>query len=173
MTHPSLRAHWSFASALLSAAMTVALAAFAAAPGGISIVQAQACSPQIGIDAPAPGDTQVASLESSNVAAPPPPAQAAPAITISMDSPTAGAIVNNGQALNVSGWAVDASGAGTGVDTVRLFLDGPEGNGQALGWANYGRSRPDVVSLSGHASRAKSGYDPVWPIAGRAPASRV
>jgi hypothetical protein len=268
MTHPSLRAHWSFASALLSVAMTVALAAFTAAPGGVSTVQAQACSPQIGIDAPAPGDTvsgsvtfsgwavdltspggsgvdqvrlyrdappeqggtplavatvgidrpdidaansltgsmagwtasvdftdspagsstvyiyahticgwtyatQVVSIDSSNVAAPPAPAQAAPAIQIFMDTPTAGAMVNNGQALNVSGWAVDASGAGTGVDTVRLFLDGPEGTGQPLGWANYGRSRPDVVSTSGNPAWDKSGFDLVWPIAGISAGSHV
>ena len=259
---------WSIASAFLAAVTAMAQVAFSALPGGVSIAQAQACNPQIGIDAPAPGDTvsgtatfsgwavdlatpagsgvdsvrlykdappeqggiglavattgisrpdidaannltnsgsgwsadvdfssipsgsykifiyahtmcgwtyaeQSVSVSSSESAAAPAPA--APAIQIALDSPTAGAMVNNGQAVTVSGWAVDGAGAGSsGIDSVRVFLDGQaDAGGQALGFANYGKTRSDVVNASGNPDWARSGFDLVWPVAGVSPGSHV
>src|SRR5438874_956950 len=55
IARPNL-AHWRIGSALLAALLAVGQAAFGGLSGPTS-AQAQACSPQIGIDAPSPGDT--------------------------------------------------------------------------------------------------------------------
>ena len=55
IARPNL-ARWRIGSALLAALMAFSQAAFGGLSGPTS-AQAQACSPQIGIDAPSPGDT--------------------------------------------------------------------------------------------------------------------
>jgi len=82
---------------------------------------------------------------------------------ISIDAPTGGSTVRNGNQIDVGGWAADRNGPGTGVDEVRVFLDGPmDGNGTLLGTATYGGSRPDVAQALGSSAFANSGFDFLW-----------
>src|SRR5205085_1924273 len=106
-------------------------------------------------------------------AAAPAPAPSAQ-IHINLESPAAGALLNNGQTVTLTGWAVDGSGSGSGVDAVRIFLDGQaDGGGQALGFANYGKTRTDVVTASGNPDWSRSGFDLTWPVAGISPGSHL
>src|SRR5581483_12072224 len=60
--------------------------------------------------------------------------------------------------LMVSGWAGDPTGDGAGVDMVRMYLGDPNADGQDLGAATYGQSRPDVVRTLGDSRFANSGF---------------
>jgi len=47
----------------------------------------------------------------------------------------------------LSGFALDlASAAGTGINRVHIYLDGPYGTGTIIGGATYGLNRPDVAA---------------------------
>jgi len=82
---------------------------------------------------------------------------------VTIDAPVSGATIRNGNQIDVGGWAVDRTGPGTGVDEVRVYLDGPmDGNGTLLGTANYGGSRPDVAQVLGSSAFASSGFDFLW-----------
>jgi hypothetical protein len=82
---------------------------------------------------------------------------------ISIDSPADGANVTNGTQVNIGGWSADTAGPGTGVDMVRVYLDGRmDAGGTLLGNANYGGSRPDVATALGSSSYTNSGFDFVW-----------
>jgi hypothetical protein len=85
---------------------------------------------------------------------------------ISIDSPTEGTILTPGSPIIVGGWAADLAGPGTGVDAVRVYLDGPmDAGGTLLGNATYGSPRQDVAAALGTAAVASSGYDYRWTIA--------
>src|SRR5581483_228261 len=66
-------------------------------------------------------------------------------IKVSVDSPSDGTNVDNGRRINVGGWAADTASPtnGTGVDVVRVYLDGPMDSGKLLGDAKYGHARND------------------------------
>jgi hypothetical protein len=82
---------------------------------------------------------------------------------ISIDSPTDGATVTNGTQVNVGGWAADTAGPGTGVDMVRIYLDGRmDAGGTLAGNANYGGNRPDVGTALGSSNYISSGFDYLW-----------
>ncbi|MEA2638789.1 MAG: hypothetical protein QOF51_183 [Chloroflexota bacterium] len=80
----------------------------------------------------------------------------------SIDSPAAGATISNGQQIDIAGW-VDGS-------QVNATLDGPPGQGQAIGTAQVNRARPDVVTATGRTDLANSGYDIIWTASGLTPA---
>jgi hypothetical protein len=85
-------------------------------------------------------------------------------IQISIDSPSDGLDVTNGARVLLGGWAVDTAAmtGDSGVDIVKVYLDGPMESGTQLGNARPGGARPDVASLLGNAVFAKSGFDFVW-----------
>jgi hypothetical protein len=60
----------------------------------------------------------------------------------------------------ISGWAVDPTGPGTGIDAVHVYLDGEPGQPRArlLGQASYGQPRPDVARTLGDARFTNSGF---------------
>jgi hypothetical protein len=60
--------------------------------------------------------------------------------------------------LMVSGWAADPTGDGAGVDMVRMYLGDPNADGQDLGAATYGQSRPDVAHTLGDSRFTNSGF---------------
>src|SRR5581483_10678597 len=114
--------------------------------------------------------TQAVTISGSSNAGAPAPS----AISISLDSPSAGASITEGQTLDVAGWAVDTAGAGTGVDSVKLYLDGPaDGGGRPLGFAVYGKARPDVAASSGNPDWTRSGFDLSWAVSNVSPGSHV
>lgn len=93
----------------------------------------------------------------------PPMAPASTTAQISIDSPSNGANVNNGSQVLIGGWAADTMGPGTGIDMVRVYLDGPmDSGGTLLGNATYGGSRPDVASSLGSANFTNTGFDFQW-----------
>jgi len=84
------------------------------------------------------------------------------ATQIKIDAPIADSGIGNGAQVDIGGWALDPAGPGTGVDAVRVYLDGPmDAGGTLLGNATYGKPRPDVGVLYGSAY-VNSGYDYVW-----------
>jgi hypothetical protein len=83
--------------------------------------------------------------------------------TISIDAPTDGATVTNGTAVGIGGWAADPGGSGTGVDTVRVYLDNRmDAGGTLLGDATYGTPRPDVAAALGTSGVTNSGFNLSW-----------
>ncbi len=82
---------------------------------------------------------------------------------VTIDAPTEGERIGNGNVVNVGGWAVDPAGPGTGVDAVRVYLDERMGaGGQLLGMATYGEPRFDVASTLGNPAYAYSGFNFTW-----------
>src|SRR5205823_12835297 len=74
------------------------------------------------------------------------------------DSPGNGE--NVGGPVAVVGWAVDLDAAsGTGVERVLVFLDGDQSQGTALGPAQYGIERPDVVAALQNPRFLNSGFE--------------
>src|SRR5579883_3355510 len=61
---------------------------------------------------------------------------------------------------DISGWAIDPTGPGTGIDAVHVYLDGEPGQPRArfLGQASYGQPRPDVARTLGDARYTNSGF---------------
>ncbi len=80
-----------------------------------------------------------------------------PNVVAPVGEPPAGGTVTNAGIL--TGYAIDKNSfGGTGVDAVRLYLDGPEGIGSYLGQAQYGLDRPDVGSYFGDPRFRPSGW---------------
>lgn len=62
----------------------------------------------------------------------------------------------------LSGYAIDlGSVAGTGIDAVDIYLDGPSGAGTLIGHASYGLSQPDVATRYGGRFE-RSGWKLTW-----------
>ena len=76
---------------------------------------------------------------------------------VQLESPASGSSV--GTRLMVNGWAADPSGQGAGVDAVRVYLGDPNSDGQDLGAATYGQSRPDVARTLGDSRFTNSGFE--------------
>ncbi len=86
---------------------------------------------------------------------------------ISIDSPTEGATLPQGGSIIIGGWAADVAGPGTGVDAVRIYLNGQmDHGGTLLGDASYGFPRPDVAAALGSAAYTNSGFDFTWSPTG-------
>ncbi len=68
--------------------------------------------------------------------------------------------------VQVSGWALDPSGPGTGIDAVHVYLDGEPGQPRSrfLGTASYGQSRPDVARTMGEERFTRSGFSLVTEL---------
>ena len=80
---------------------------------------------------------------------------------MSIDTPGNGQQVQG--VINIGGWAIDAGATnGSGVSDVHVYLDGPVGQGQMLGVAQYGSGRGDVGSLFGDSRFNASGYNFNW-----------
>src|SRR5262249_50891722 len=93
--------------------------------------------------------------------APQPSFSGDPAITLTIDQPAVNDQIDTAQVL-VKGWSVDTSAPeATGVDEVRIYLDGDMNNGYLLGQANYGVQRQDVAAGLGQAY-LYSGYEFNW-----------
>lgn len=66
----------------------------------------------------------------------------------------------------LSGFAIDlGSAAGTGIDAVDIYLDGPSSSGTLIGHASYGLSRPDVGTRYGDRFDS-SGWELTWDTTG-------
>ncbi len=90
-----------------------------------------------------------------------------PNVVARIEQPTAGAFVSG--AVTLRGFAIDrASVAGTGIDVVHIYLDGPYGTGTIIGAATYGLDRPDIAAQYG-ARFGPSGWELAWDTAGLAP----
>ena len=85
-------------------------------------------------------------------------------IKVSIDSPSEGIDVQNGRRVIIGGWAADTAGmtGNTGVDVVKVYLDGPMDSGQLLGNAKYGAARNDVAGILVNNVYTNSGFDYQW-----------
>ena len=74
-----------------------------------------------------------------------------------IDTPVAGAAVAG--TITIAGWAIDRNSVtGTGVDSVRLYLDGQPETAALLGEAEYGHAYPGVARHFGDERFTKSGW---------------
>jgi hypothetical protein len=86
---------------------------------------------------------------------------------VQIDVPSSGTTVNNGQSVQIKGWAADTAGPGTGIAEVHVYLDGQAGQGgTGIGAATYGTSRPDVAQAFGRTDWANTGYELTWTPSG-------
>ncbi len=86
---------------------------------------------------------------------------------ISIDSPADGATLPRSGSIIIAGWAADTAGPGTGVDAVRIYLNGQmDHGGTLLGDANYGTPRQDVAAALGSPAVTNSGYHFTWTPSG-------
>ncbi len=87
---------------------------------------------------------------------------------MSIDAPPAGTQLQNGVQVDIGGWTVDtAVSSGTGIDQVRVYLDGTmDGGGRFLGNATYGKPRPDVAQSLLNPAYGNSGFDLLWTPSG-------
>jgi hypothetical protein len=68
--------------------------------------------------------------------------------------------------ITLSGYAIDlGSLAGTGIDAVDIYLDGPSGAGTLIGRASYGLSQPEVAGRYGDRFQ-RSGWELTWDTTG-------
>ncbi|MEA2638921.1 MAG: hypothetical protein QOF51_315, partial [Chloroflexota bacterium] len=74
----------------------------------------------------------------------------APAL-LSVDLPSANAMIQNGDIVDVAGW--------TDGSRVDIYLDGPAGIGAGLGSTIVHEARPDVVSTMAMPALVDSGFD--------------
>jgi hypothetical protein len=81
---------------------------------------------------------------------------------LNVDVPDAGVSVANGQRVFVGGWAVAPGASNSGISSVDLFLDSPQGTTNQIGSAKLGIDRPDVVTAFGHPEWRASGYNFDW-----------
>jgi hypothetical protein len=80
-----------------------------------------------------------------------------PTTFLVVDSPTDGVI--SGTQVVLGGWALSTeSQAGTGIDRVQVYIDGPAETGVPLGQATYGLLRQDVAVARGDSRFAPSGW---------------
>ena len=78
-------------------------------------------------------------------------------IRIVVDSPSSDEIISG--KVKISGWALDKSSIkGTGIKSIKVYVDGLEGKGKLLGKAKYGTPRPDVAEYFEKDSFINSGY---------------
>lgn len=90
-----------------------------------------------------------------------------PNVLAPIKQPSAGAFVTS--TVTLSGFAIDlASAAGTGIDRVHIYLDGPYGVGTIIGGATYGLDRPDGAAQYG-TRFGPSGWELAWDTSGLAP----
>jgi fibronectin type 3 domain-containing protein len=86
-----------------------------------------------------------------------------PDALIMVESPVAGITVGPSDAVIVTGWAVDPSGDGPGIDEVRIYVGGTQDeDGVAIGTALYGLPRPDVAEAFGRPDWVDVGYELTW-----------
>jgi hypothetical protein len=106
----------------------------------------------------------VAVLLALAIPAAPASAQTGASTEITIDTPAASATAANGTQLLIGGWAVDrAATSGTGIDHVRIVLDGlMDAGGTLLGSATIGKSRPDVAQALGNPAFSTAGFDYLW-----------
>ena len=91
----------------------------------------------------------------------------APNVLAPIEQPNAGAFVSG--VVTIGGYAIDLrSPAGTGIDMVHIYLDGPYGTGTIIGGATYGLDRPDIAAQYG-ARFGPSGWELAWNTTGLAP----
>ena len=89
-----------------------------------------------------------------------------PDVLAPIEQPTSGAFVSG--AATLRGFAIDlGSSAGTGIDVVHIYLDGPYGTGTIIGGATYGLDRPDIAAQYG-ARFGPSGWELACDTAGLA-----
>jgi len=90
--------------------------------------------------------------------------QGTAATLMSIDAPIAGATFVNGVQQDIGGWTADTGAtSGTGIDQVRIYLDGQmNGSGTLLGTAAYGKPRADVATVLSNANFTNSGFDLLW-----------
>ena len=78
-------------------------------------------------------------------------------VQLSLEAPGRDAVVQG--ALTVNGWAVDTMAeTGSGVDQIEAYLDGPPGQGRALGPVRSGLARPDVARVLDRGGFANAGF---------------
>jgi murein DD-endopeptidase MepM/ murein hydrolase activator NlpD len=84
-----------------------------------------------------------------------------PAETMYIDKPTHNEDVSG--VVRISGWAINRKyGPDSGVNQVRIYLDDEAREGQYLGEAVYGDSRPDVGNHFGESRFNESGFHFDW-----------
>ncbi len=84
-------------------------------------------------------------------------------IQVTIDAPVDSATISNGQTIQISGWAVDASAAGgTGIEAVEISVDTQNGLANQRTFANYGTARPDVAQAFGRSDWLQSGFNLTW-----------
>ncbi|MCL4458475.1 MAG: S8 family serine peptidase [Chloroflexi bacterium] len=89
-------------------------------------------------------------------------AQKTASIIVQVDTPAPGSSVWRAASINISGWAIDqGSPSGTGINAIRLYLDGTACSGTLLGTASYGLPRPDVAAIYGPKFQ-NSGWSFTW-----------
>jgi hypothetical protein len=80
-----------------------------------------------------------------------------------VETPRIGQIINTGNGLLVSGWALDLTAQGwSGVDSVELWAGDKASGGTKLGNGNVGLPRPDIGEIAG-SSFTNSGFSMVVP----------
>ena len=88
-------------------------------------------------------------------------------VQITIDAPTAGATVANGDVVDFGGWALDnAAVGGTGIDGVDIYVDVQNGVAGTKISANYGTFRPDVARAFGRSDWTNSGFNLNWTVSG-------
>jgi len=101
-------------------------------------------------------------------------AQSTSTTQIWIDTPTANATLQNGVQTDIGGWAINPAGPGTGVDTVRVYLDSTMDNASAMvGTAEMGVSRPDVAASFRNSAYTYSGYNLLWTPSNVSPGSHT
>ena len=96
------------------------------------------------------------------------------ATMITIDRPATDVTLVEGQVLSLSGWTVDPRAAsGTGIEEVRVFVDGEDGSGKVVGAARTGLPRPDVASTLRRPTAGNSGFSLDTPLPGILPGQHM
>jgi len=78
-------------------------------------------------------------------------------LQLTLEAPSPDAVVQG--MLSVNGWAVDTQAeAGTGIDQIEAYLDGPPDQGRPLGPVRSGLARPDVARVLDRGGFANAGF---------------
>ncbi|MBI4491261.1 MAG: M23 family metallopeptidase [Chloroflexi bacterium] len=95
---------------------------------------------------------------------PGPQASGEAAIVGYIDTPTSGASLAAGGALNLAGWVVDMKApSGTGIDDAHLYDGRADQGGRFLARGQLGQSRPDVATYFGRRDWATAGFSVAVP----------